>query len=824
MHSGPDDRLHSPSAASAGGRLAPDLDSDDHSDEDHDSSRAGKRKRLISVSCEICKQRKVKCDRGQPACGWCARNGAVCEYKERKRPGLRAGFGKELQERMDKLEAILRSHSEILQSSLTPAVPGHRAAGVRSRNPSLPSDQGTPREPSHMYKPAEPAGTPQADAALGPLRPPVFTPGSQPADFGQPAVPTGPHENPRSHAQAPTVSSPLQLPPIQTTMAAHDYYGSVQPGEQASACNIPLPAPSPSADQDLPPHDLLYTLVDLYFKHIGTWCPILHRRTTLDWLFGSSALQEADRILLHAIVATTMRYCADPRLTRERRQHYYRVSKNRVLLYGMENSSVQSLQALVILALDLCGSRNGPPGWNIMALITRAVVQLGLAVESNSFSVAPKLKSIYTLRAMILAEPRDFTEEESRRRLFWMVYLLDRYATIATAFEFALPDKEIDRKLPCREELWLQNQKVETKWFETDDRRGRETSEHKAGKAENLGAFGHYIDVLGILSKIHIFLKQPVDISAPRDVEGWQRRYKELDSMLASWKAGLLPEFGDMARLFQPGAAKEVDCSCIMLHATFHTAIIRLHSSAAYPTARSSVFTPSAGAARRCLQAVDEIAKLAEFVVHGGLLCKLGPPFAFTIWVCARLLLVHGSTIEGTVSPQISFFVDTLREIGRYWQVAARYCGLLERVLDEHADSQRGGGQVTPRSVTILSDMRRTAFDLDLLISRQPRHGGSCRVMSPTAKTPDSSELEYLDVFDFFNVPRLALGAECGGASHEVALEGSGGGAGHVLGPLNEFNVSSFTVDASSDWLFKPEQPKLAYAQGERQREKSGTA
>src|SRR5277367_214601 len=32
---------------------------------------------------------QVKCDRGQPACGWCSRNGAVCEYKERKKPGLR---------------------------------------------------------------------------------------------------------------------------------------------------------------------------------------------------------------------------------------------------------------------------------------------------------------------------------------------------------------------------------------------------------------------------------------------------------------------------------------------------------------------------------------------------------------------------------------------------------------------------------------------------------------------------------------------------------------------------------------------------------------
>ncbi len=71
--------------------------------EEKDGSR--KRKRPMSVSCELCKQRKVKCDRGQPTCGWCSRNGQLCEYKERKKPGLRAGYGRELESRLgsDKL-------------------------------------------------------------------------------------------------------------------------------------------------------------------------------------------------------------------------------------------------------------------------------------------------------------------------------------------------------------------------------------------------------------------------------------------------------------------------------------------------------------------------------------------------------------------------------------------------------------------------------------------------------------------------------------------------------------------------------------------------
>lgn len=96
-----------------------DHDAPDDGDEHDGSSR--KRKRPMSVSCELCKQRKVKCksltdpvscaptltaacprpgDRGQPSCGWCVRNNQLCEYKERKKPGLRAGYGRELEARL----------------------------------------------------------------------------------------------------------------------------------------------------------------------------------------------------------------------------------------------------------------------------------------------------------------------------------------------------------------------------------------------------------------------------------------------------------------------------------------------------------------------------------------------------------------------------------------------------------------------------------------------------------------------------------------------------------------------------------------------------
>jgi hypothetical protein len=320
-------------------------------------------------------------------------------------------------------------------------------------------------------------------------------------------------------------------------------------------------------DADFPPYDLLYGLVDLFFKHIQPWCPILHRQTTLNALFGDATLDEEDKIILHAIIATTVKFCLDSRMTPEKRERFHANSKSKVLLYGIEHSSVKSLQALVILALDVVGCSNGPPGWNLLALITRSVVQLGLAMETYSPAVAPQYASIYTLRAIVLPEPKDWIEEESRRRLFWMIYVLDRYATVATAFEFALSEEEIDRRLPCRDDLFSQNVSVHTRWFHTSSR-----TDYSMNRPENLGSFSYYVEILGILTKVHKFLKQPVDITSLGDVEQWQSQYRELDTAIENWKYNLPQEFGNSARLFtKSGLGQTLNSGLVMLFAGYYT-------------------------------------------------------------------------------------------------------------------------------------------------------------------------------------------------------------------------------------------------------------
>ncbi|OQD72174.1 hypothetical protein PENPOL_c001G05710 [Penicillium polonicum] len=805
------------------------------SDNDHvglnGSTRALKRKRPLTVSCELCKQRKVKCDRVQPSCGWCTRNGQICEYRERKKPGLRAGYGKELEQRLDRLEDIIQSQARLIemhmlqsQSSMGHGLP--HAGHLSCSSPSEPSAVHGPSPSTALY-----FNDPGSAVTLPSRRADVST--NSPSDG---SVKNASH----NHLQHDMPTVPVgQL--LHTQNAHHDYTGN------DSSLKVPVNIYSnqeqslANPDLDLPPYDLLYALVDLYFEHINSWCPILHRRTTLDTFFGPSPLDEADRMVLYAIVATTLRFSSDNRLNDQNRKRYHDSSKQKVVLYGLENSSVKALQALVILALDLVGSSNGPPGWKLLALITRSVVQLGLAVESKSSLINPLYPSIYTLRAVTLSEPDSWIEDESRRRLFWMVYLLDRYSTLATAFNFALDDRDIDRKLPCKDDYFMKNQPVETRWFQRSSDRADYLT-----KAENVGSFGLYIEILGILSRIHLFLKRPVDIGALSDVAEWQATYRKLDSELTSWEFNLPAEYAyeNSSRLFNgPKNGRALHSDWVQLHATYQTAVIRLHSSAAYPTTRSPIFTPSYSASQRCLLAVENILSVTRFVVEHNMLDKMGPPFAFTLWVSARLLLVHGSTIAHTVSPDIIFFVDTLFQLGKYWKVAERYSSILQRVLDEYNEYQQSiamdGERSTPSTVKILADMRRCAFDLDFLISRQPREspadngiGESHQPQPPLPTMPTRSfapnELEYLDVFGFFNVPRVpparAPDLSTSAPSHleipesmsnpmsihgltdagPVPPTGSVDDGGHPSN-ANEFNITNYLIPTpETDWLFRP--------------------
>ena len=599
----------------------------------------------------------MKCDREEPSCAACARHNRVCIYKERQKPRLRSSYGTDLEQRIGQLEAKLSALSSRFDDYLL----DHRNNAASSQQDYRPPNLLSPEESQRPGYTEAIAPTAQA-----------FSGSSSDAPTREHVTYSRPPDTMSVRAlvdsSSPHVSTPLE-------------------SIRFSSANIHYESSRSFSDPEFPPHDLLVTLVDLYFKHINPWSPILDRQATFNAFFCSATPGEPERVLLHAIVATTLRFSSDPGLAADARKGFYESSRRRVYAYALEHSNIAALQALMILSLDEFGTSESLPGRNMLAVIAQNVVQLSLAVEKSVYLALPSGLPTAWLRAATLPQPKSWVEDEARRRLCWMLYVLDRYAAVATDCSFVLDDSEMDRPLPCRYDLFSKNEPVETRWFQRPER-----PETWHDHPDNLGSFSCHCEVLRILSQIHLFLRKPVDIGSVPDVERWRETFQSLDGKLTLWLSHLPGELGQISRLCHSDPASRVS-NWIMLHAAFVTSVIRLHSCAAYPIATSHIFTPSPDAAQRCLGAVESLRGIAKDVVEGNMLDLLGHPFAFSLWVSARLLLVHTAAAAPAgcdeVDGQIRFFILTLQKMGRYWEVARHYAATLDRLVHENRDRHK---------------------------------------------------------------------------------------------------------------------------------------
>ena len=86
----------------------------------------------------------------------------------------------------------------------------------------------------------------------------------------------------------------------------------------------------------------------------------------------------------------------------------------------------------------------------------------------------------------------------------------------------------------------------------------------------------------------------------------------------------------------------------------------------------------SGGARENSQRAAKSIEDLSRWAVGTSRLDTLGHPLAFSLWVAARVSLVHASALEAQMSPDIGVFVSILSTMGRRWRAAKRYGEILE--------------------------------------------------------------------------------------------------------------------------------------------------
>jgi hypothetical protein len=169
--------------------------------------------------------------------------------------------------------------------------------------------------------------------------------------------------------------------------------------------------------------------------------------------------------------------------------------------------------------------------------MTRTVEQLQLSIEDDD---VPPPAGVLIRRIAFLPPCRSWKEIEERRRIFWNVFLMDRFCSIATGWNCSLTSADVKRRLPCEGALWEEGEplRAPTPYFGISDQSTNATGTLPNSRPEgddptSLGGFAYCIEATESLSQVtSFFLQRAVDVSRMHDVQLWLMRFKQLDLRL----------------------------------------------------------------------------------------------------------------------------------------------------------------------------------------------------------------------------------------------------------------------------------------------------
>lgn len=494
----------------------------------------------------------------------------------------------------------------------------------------------------------------------------------------------------------------------------------------------------------LPADEIVSSLISLYYTHVWPWAPILPRVTySAPW-----------GIVPHAIVVLALRLSDDPRLDRlpGGKQALRQAAKAHVLSHAVESTSIASMQALSLLALDLIGSEQGPSSWGTLALLTRSAVHLGLMTEDEPepkarrssgpgppgsltpFDPRAPLSGIrrrgVQKRTAIVPPPATWEEDEARRRLFWLVLVLDRYASASTGWDFALRDSDIKRRLPSSDTLWFTPPPPGSPWpraplFAPVLHR----DPYPPSVLANLSPMVFLIEAVDLLGRSHTLHSSGGSAEEARDAA------LALTAACRRWAAEL------------PRLEGSLGLTVLALH---HATLLKVNAYHAFPASGGSV----APFRDRCAESTSAVAELCK--QQAGLGWKSASPlFIWGAWVAARVVFIsrfvaasdplphpphpsHSSahpsqaTTSGGMSgglasdPEFSVLLASLREASRHWSLASQYVRLLDAAARRWSSGQvstpstrshpapgtdDSDDEGLPDAIRVLLDLRRTAYN-----------------------------------------------------------------------------------------------------------------
>lgn len=291
---------------------------------------------------------------------------------------------------------------------------------------------------------------------------------------------------------------------------------------------------------------------------------------------------------------------------------------------------------------------------------------------------------------------QDWTALEERRRLFWVIFLLDRFCSVSTGWNTSLTSEDVHRRLPADGGYFTREEPVFTPffgiWSKAAGRIGRSLANVPAQYNEEdpitepvqgstpgsvaglidsskLGAFAYCVEATESLSQvITFFLQQKINWQDKEHAINWLTRFKELDLRLVQWKMFLPPRWKD-SDISQDREIVNMDPNLTLAHITHNTSMILLHHSIAYPPKDWSdyIALPKDCSAQTCQYAAVETANIVnKFLMHT-MIPFVNTQFAFCTFIAAKVLLFEHQATRNPLRPEFNRMKRNLEEMSARW-------------------------------------------------------------------------------------------------------------------------------------------------------------
>jgi hypothetical protein len=137
-----------------------------------------------------------------------------------------------------------------------------------------------------------------------------------------------------------------------------------------------------------------------------------------------------------------------------------RISRMIVETHALRNITIESLQALIFLVFDLLNDGKMQRAWPLIGSLTRTIDYLQLTTEPSTSQTGSLMKPVRLVRPS-----NDWTELEERRRLFWVIFMLDRFCSVTTGWNTSLTADDVHRRLPADGGYFTEEEPVTTPYF-----------------------------------------------------------------------------------------------------------------------------------------------------------------------------------------------------------------------------------------------------------------------------------------------------------------------------------------------------------------------